>query len=239
MKFFALIIQIFLTSIVFSQKIDSDIELKHSVKQEGESYQFMVLSNDKKGVSKHDKTKYYFWYKSQKVIITQGGSSGQLLNGKFEAYYDNKQLSKKGSFEKGLKDGEWFYWRQDGSLIHTEHWKKGIKFGLETFYDEKGKVIETIDYNKRTFTKKTVDSLIVSNTEGSKKTITLLDKEGKITEVKKYKNGVELEVAEKKSWNPFKKHKSSSTEEKDKETKPATETEKKKGFKLLKKKKKQ
>ncbi len=229
---------LFLTSFLsFSQEIEKDLYLKHSVRQAGESYNFTVLSADKKGPFHHDKTKYYFWFKAQKVMSTQGGSSGLLLNGKFESFYDNKQLSSKGHFSKGLKDGEWLYWRENGSLIHVEHWKKGKLFGVEMFYDEKGNAIKTFDYKCYSYSKSTQDSLIVSNYEGTKKTITTFDDKGIITSKKTFNDGKEIEVKEKfKISSVFKKDKTS--KEKNTDNKPKEVKEKKKLFGFLKKKEK-
>lgn len=221
------------SAFIFSQKIDKEIYLKHSFKQDGLSYQFTVLSDDRVGVFNYNKNKYYYWFKAQKVLSTQGGASGLLLNGLFETFYENKQLNSKGKFRKGLKNGEWIYWRTDGSIERLEHWKNGTKYGKELIYDEKGVLTEAIDYKCQSYTK------------------TTFDKDGVILSTKKYKKGKEVmskqkeegtksdqnsSAKEKKSFNPFKKSKSSSTEEKDKETKPATETKEKKGFKLFKKK---
>ena len=226
---------LFLTSFFsFSQEIEKDLYLKHSVRQDGESFNFSVLSEDKKGPLHHDKTKYYYWFKAQKVMSTQGGSSGLLLNGKFESFYDNKQLSSKGHFCKGLKDGEWLYWRENGTLIHVEHWKKGKMFGAEMIYDEKGNVKSTTNYKCSSFSKTTEDSLIVSNYSGTKKSITTFDDKGEVISKKSFKNGEEIEVKEKfKIGSVFKKKETSgnSSENKAKETK-----EKKKLFGFLKRK---
>lgn len=234
MKQILFLLFIAISTLVFSQKVDKEIYLKHSFKQDGLSYQFTVLPDDKAGVLHYNKNKYYYWFKAQKVLTTQGGASGVLLNGLFESFYENKQLNSKGKFNKGLKNGEWIYWRTDGSIERLEHWKNGSKHGEELLYNEKGVLTESIVHKCNGYTK------------------TTFDKEGVVLSSKKYKKGKEVEQKlketesdpktdskEKKSFNPFKKSKSPTTEEKNKETKPVTETEKKKGVKLFKKKKKQ
>lgn len=233
----------------FSQEMDKDIYLKHSLRQDGEAYQFTVIDPDKKGVFHHDKSKYYYWFKAQKVISTQGGSSGLVLNGEFEAFYDNKQLSKKGNFCKGLKNGEWFYWRTDGTLMRVEHWKKGRLFGNEMFYDEKGKLQSTTNYTHWSFSRKTADSLIVSNHSGTKKTISTFDENGNIISKKTFKKGKEIDSKNKKKLGSIFKKKDTSinSEKRTKKTESGTKkdekssetTKEKKGwFKFLKKKEK-
>jgi antitoxin component YwqK of YwqJK toxin-antitoxin module len=222
------ILSIITSFLSLAQDIEKDLYLNHTLKQDGESYQFTVLDSDKKGVLFYDKSKFYFWYKAQKVITTQGGSSGQLLNGKFESFYDNKQLSKKGSFKKGLKNGEWMYWRKDGTLIKIEHWKSGVKKGKEIDYNEKGIEVSTTHFKRNSYTKTTADSLIISNLENTKQTITIFDKEGKVISKSKIKNGVATDVTkakkedttsedkptEKKSFfSKFKKEKSESKDD--------------------------
>lgn len=233
MKNLLIIVFLTFTSLVLGQKVDKEIYLKHSFKQDGLSYQFTVLDESKPGVFHYNKSKYYYWFKAQKVMSTQGGASGLLLNGLFESFYENKQLNSKGKFNRGLKNGEWIYWRTDGSIERLEHWKNGSKYGKELIYNEKGVLTESTYYKCNSYTK------------------TTFDKDGVILSSKKYKNGKELmskdkeektesdpktNPKEKKSFNPFKKSKTPSTEEKDKETKPVTETKEKKGFKLFKKK---
>lgn len=68
---------------------------------------------------------HYFWYNSGAIHETQGGYSGRLLNGQYTAFYLNKNLKEQGSFKKGLKDGTWKNWREDGSLLATVTWKHG------------------------------------------------------------------------------------------------------------------
>lgn len=231
MKHFLILFFVAFSTLIFSQKVDKEIYLKHSFKQDGLSYQFTVLPDDKLGVLHYNKNKYYYWFKAQKVLTTQGGASGLLLNGLFESFYDNKQLNSKGKFNKGLKNGEWIYWRTDGSIERLEHWKNGSKHGEERIYDEKGLLTESIQYKCNGYTK------------------TIFDKEGVVLSKKKFKNGKEatpkhseketesdpnVNSKGKKSFNPFKKRDTSSTEEK--ETKSTNDVKEKKGIKLFKKK---
>lgn len=69
---------------------------------------------------------YYFWYDANLIHSTQGGYSGKLLNGEYAEYYLNKNLKEKGSFKKGLKDGDWRIWNEDGTLAQRATWKKGM-----------------------------------------------------------------------------------------------------------------
>lgn len=71
--------------------------------------------------------RYYFWYSSGAIHETEGGYSGRLLNGTYTAFYPNKNLKEQGSFKKGLKDGVWKNWREDGSLLAAVTWKHGAE----------------------------------------------------------------------------------------------------------------
>ena len=75
----------------------------------------------------HVKTdRFYFWYSANAVHSSEGGYSGDLLNGLYNEYYLNKNLKAQGVFKKGLKDGVWKSWNADGTLISVTTWKDGI-----------------------------------------------------------------------------------------------------------------
>jgi len=70
---------------------------------------------------------FYFWYRASQVHATQGGYSGQLLNGLYTEYYPNRNLKEQGVFKKGLKDGLWKSWNKDGTLNQAINWNKGVE----------------------------------------------------------------------------------------------------------------
>lgn len=138
----------------FAQQVESDFYLKKSIKQEGKLYVFYVQDEDKKSNLNFDQDKFYFWYKAQVVKQTQGAASGQLLHGLYEVFYSNKQLAEKGRFRKGLKQGEWLYWREDGTLIRSEHWSHGKMVGTLQLFNEKGELVEEKKMKRFSFGKK-------------------------------------------------------------------------------------
>lgn len=137
-----------------SQQVEADFYLKKSIKQEGKLYVFYVQDEDKKSNLNFDQDKFYFWYKAQVVKQTQGAASGQLLHGLYEVFYSNKQLVEKGRFRKGLKQGEWLYWREDGMLIRSEHWSHGKMVGTIQLFNEKGELVEKKKMKRFSFGKK-------------------------------------------------------------------------------------
>lgn len=72
-------------------------------------------------------TLFYYWYSANGIHITQGGYSGKLLNGLYSEYYLNKNLKEQGFFKKGLKNGDWKSWSNDGILIGTKTWNNGLE----------------------------------------------------------------------------------------------------------------
>jgi hypothetical protein len=189
MKYFILIITLFLFQVVFAQEISKDLYLKRIIRQENQTYQFKVWENTTDAEVHYNQQKFYYWFKSQVVVRTQGASSGQLLHGLFESFYDNKQLSSKGMFHKGVKHGTWSFWNLDGILIRTESWDYGVKRGHESLYDTQGKWLETIDYGFRTNERKTKDSIIITDKEGVRKKVLVLDSLGNTVQAIKFKNG--------------------------------------------------
>lgn len=69
---------------------------------------------------------FYYWYSSNQIHSTQGGFSGRLLNGIYNEFYLTRNLKEQGTFEKGLKNGTWKSWNEDGKLTKTTHWKRGM-----------------------------------------------------------------------------------------------------------------
>lgn len=102
-----------------AQEIDYKLYLRHTIRQDDQTYQFATIETSKMAEMTYDLSKLYYWYKAQLVITTQGSASGVLLHGAFESFYDNKQLSSKGNFSKGLKHGTWMYWNEKGKLIRV------------------------------------------------------------------------------------------------------------------------
>lgn len=178
MKSLIFLLIAFTTLLTFAQKPDKKVHLKHTIREEQQQIQFFVLDNDESQLSHYDKSKMYFWFKSQKILSTQGGASGQLLHGELEGFYANKQLSKKGHFHKGLKDGLWLYWNENGILIAQEFWRNGVKSGFEKHFDENGKLIESIRYKGAQIQRSTKDSIIYEWPSKNKKTVILLNEDG-------------------------------------------------------------
>jgi len=71
--------------------------------------------------------RYYYWYFNKVIHSTQGGYTGQLLNGHYTAFYPDKNLKEDGNFKAGLKDGVWKTWSQKGDLTSVTTWNEGIE----------------------------------------------------------------------------------------------------------------
>ena len=68
---------------------------------------------------------FYYWYDANAIHTSQGGYSGKLLNGSYTEYYTNKNLKIQGNFKKGLKDGVWKSWNEEGAIVSVTKWRKG------------------------------------------------------------------------------------------------------------------
>ena len=69
---------------------------------------------------------FYYWYEANVIHSTQGGFSGKPLNGQYIEYYPNKNLKEQGTFKKGLKNGPWKSWNEDGTLSVSSTWENGL-----------------------------------------------------------------------------------------------------------------
>lgn len=81
--------------------------------------------NEVSAVSSPKSRLYYFWYYANGIHSTQGGYSGILLDGDYMEYYPDKGLKEQGYFIRGLKNGTWKTWNEDGTLKESVHWKSG------------------------------------------------------------------------------------------------------------------
>ncbi len=164
-----------------------EIENKFHIKQDNKSIVFHVLDTDDSQLKKHNPDKIYFWFKSQKILTTQGGSSGSLLDGQYESFYKNNQLAERGIFKKGLKDGVWKCWSENGVLIHQENWSHGVQTGKQLYYSPEGIIQKTV-INKSNRTQIiSRDTTIVK----TKKTITttIKDSLGRLISQQRMENG--------------------------------------------------
>ncbi len=188
MKYALLVSTLFVTLVSSAQNNLQEYALKRSLKQDGLHFVFTVMESDARGVRNYNTTKFYFWLKAQKVLATQGASSGQLLHGEFEAFYLDKQLARKGNFSKGLKNGRWNYWREDGTLEKSEHWSNGTLRGTQRYYDASGNVERTTHLHRNRSKSICKDSIVFQKSL-HRQVILLKDSVGQTTEIQRFKNG--------------------------------------------------
>lgn len=169
-----------------AQQLEDNSTVYH-VKENGISITFSVLDREEKGVKSYSEDKFYYWSKAQKVIATQGGSSGQLLHGTYESCYTNKQLKEKGIFYKGQKDGTWSVWNAQGFLVRRENWRKGILHGKQLTYDQNGNLTKVTSICGKPIAQNH-DTLVHLGKHSQ--SIHYYDTLGKLKAVERYKNGV-------------------------------------------------
>jgi len=141
MKHIALLLFTLTINLVYSQDYS---ELRH-IQNDSFRVDFYVSIDHKK--IKHKDTVFYAWYKSKKVMFTQGASSGDILNGSYKKYFLSGQLSEFGNYKKGVKVGEWKTWDKDGFLITISNYNLGQLHGKNYGYT-KGKLSKIENYKK-------------------------------------------------------------------------------------------
>ncbi|MBD3639235.1 MAG: hypothetical protein HUJ25_17900 [Crocinitomicaceae bacterium] len=102
---------------------------------------FYVTFSEKK--VKYEDTLHYYWFKAQKIHVTQGSSEGYLLHGSFTKFYHSGQLAEQGRFDKGLKDGQWKQWYESGNLMSIYNYREGELSGDYALYNENGDIRES------------------------------------------------------------------------------------------------
>lgn len=68
------------------------------------------------------------------------------LNGKIFENYENGKIHFSGFYKNDLKDGEWIYFYDNGTVKIKESWKENKLVDVSDFFSSKGKVI-----GKKTF----------------------------------------------------------------------------------------
>lgn len=99
---------------------------------------------------KIDGNRFYYWYKANKIMVTQGGFSGMLLHGDFKAFYRDDQLKESGVFKFGLKHGNWTEWDESGYIIKIVSWNRGIRHGETIEYSGNGEIKKVTVYDRGT-----------------------------------------------------------------------------------------
>lgn len=122
-----------------------------------------------------DENKTYNWYASNKIMETKGGFDGKLLHGYYKCFFIGGNLKETGEFKYGVKSGKWSSWYTTGVLRDVLYWKNGVKHGKYRLYSETGQLVAEGNFKK--------DKL-----DGKFKTFY----NGRVEDVKKYKDGVEI-----------------------------------------------
>jgi len=69
-----------------------------------------------------------------------------LKNGEVRIYR-NKKLAEKGIYQNNLKEKEWLYYNEDGTIRRRSRYENGVQEGLETDYDH-GQIEKTSTFSK-------------------------------------------------------------------------------------------
>lgn len=160
-----------------------------SLRKNGEFIRFQVEEFNPKKNNKYDNSLTYYWYKSQNVMSTQGGSSGLLLNGIYEQFYANKQLAIKGFFKKGLKHGTWTYWNEEGRLKKEEFWRHGKPKKSAVIYNKNGGIKKEKNYGKDEVVHNLEDKVITTNIDSTEVEVIEKYPNGKTKSVSRSKDG--------------------------------------------------
>jgi hypothetical protein len=88
--------------------------------------------------------RFYYWQGPTQILRTAGAYNGRLLTGDYQLTTRNGNLLVRGTFDKGLKNGEWRTWRPDGTPASSSVWRRGKPWGKTKYYDAEGKRIKPV-----------------------------------------------------------------------------------------------
>ncbi len=169
--------------------------LRKHIKTDSFKYEIYISKTELSRFKLNDSL-YYHWCKAQKIMITQGGVDGNVLDGDYIKFYRSGQLAEKGKMRMGLKHGYWKTWYADGNLATVYRYRHGRKHGSYAIFDGGGDIIEEGTFKH--------DKLIDESEEGWFKRLL----------TKKKSEEEEKQDKENKKW--FKKQKGSSKAQKEK-----------------------
>jgi uncharacterized protein YdhG (YjbR/CyaY superfamily) len=69
-----------------------------------------------------------------------------VRSGKVRSFYDNGFLKAKGAMRDGAMHGSWEWWRKDGSLMRTGHFKVGVQVGVWRTFDRSGRLVKETNF---------------------------------------------------------------------------------------------
>lgn len=88
--------------------------------------------------------RFYYWQGPTQILRTAGAYNGHLLTGDYQLTTRNGNLLVKGGFDKGLKTGEWWTWRPDGTPVSRSVWRRGQHWGKTKYYDAEGRRLRPV-----------------------------------------------------------------------------------------------
>ncbi len=139
------IVFLFLFQIGVTLAFCQELTSKRFVKTDSFKCEFYVSNRNLKDFQIQDSLTYY-WCKAQKLLVTQGGVGGKVIDGNFLKFYHSGQLAEKGFFRMGLKHGIWKTWYLNGSLRSIYHYRNGRKNGNYALFDEQGFILKNGKY---------------------------------------------------------------------------------------------
>jgi antitoxin component YwqK of YwqJK toxin-antitoxin module len=86
----------------------------------------------------------YYWYDSYSgVQKTTGGSGGTLLHGEYKFISSTGKLLVKANYNKGLENGDYITWNEDGKIKEKLHYVNGV-CNYAKFTNDEGYIIEWV-----------------------------------------------------------------------------------------------
>jgi len=110
----------------------------YQVELENSKADIHVLMWEQKFKTKIKRT--YASYSNSNIHYTRGTITGKPLHGKYKEVSESGALLVSGSFKKGLRNGYWSYYNDEGDLESDLTYKNGDTITAVNFYSQDGKV---------------------------------------------------------------------------------------------------
>ena len=101
--------------------------------------EYMLPNKSTKKVSLAKKAVKAAAKKVSKKVTKKAPGSEIITSGIKTAYHNNGSKWGRGKVVAGKMEGKWQWWRKDGTIMRSGHFKKGEQTGVWTTYDKDGK----------------------------------------------------------------------------------------------------
>ncbi len=118
---------------------------------------------------------WFFYDRQDSTIISKQHYLNDTLNGYFENYWFNGQISEKGFYKKGILDSLSVSYWENGERRAEINYTNGILNGITTTFNTRGEITSRIKYNEGNTDSNYIELFVDSNVSWENKAVDKID----------------------------------------------------------------